>query len=91
MSDQVPKIAELAEIQKQLNELKETIDTIRDEILESIEDTQKQLNAKLLEIGAFQQNVLEPNQQKIWNDGIGTILKTLKEVEKVLNIEPDEQ
>jgi TRAP-type mannitol/chloroaromatic compound transport system substrate-binding protein len=77
---------QLTNEQKDINDLKnllaetnEKIDTIRDEILEAIQDTEKELTAQIAQISAFQKNILEANQQKIWTDGIGTLITMLKE------------
>ena len=79
MTEQPDFKAELESLAKLLGETNDKIDTVRDEILEAIDDSTKELAQLIQQVSAFQKNTLEPNQQKIWNDGVGTILSGLVE------------
>lgn len=84
-----PQKAELTktldEIKESVNETQAIIDTLREELDEQTKEVTKQL----AEINAFMHNVLEPNQQKIWLEGIGVILRVLGEIKETTEINED--
>ena len=89
-------LEEIKVIESFLDELKavadentKAIDKLREELLEVLEEQNETTEKALSEIAAFQKNILEPNQQKIWSDGIGELLKKVQAVLDLAEIEQD--
>ena len=68
------------DLQQTLTELTDKIEVMRDELLEAILDSQKEVTALIAQVSAHQKNVLEPNQKTIYHDGIGKIVSILEDL-----------
>jgi TRAP-type mannitol/chloroaromatic compound transport system substrate-binding protein len=76
MTEEQPDlITEITKITKLLEETNDKLTTITDEILEAIEETQKNTLAKIEAIATYQKTILEPNQR--------TIYEKVKDIEKI--------
>ena len=80
----------LEEIKKIVIETQEKVDIIRDELIEALEEQNKQLTERIQIIDVYQKKTLEPNQQ-ILNEGLNKIWEAVKGIQEAQEIEEDKE
>ena len=80
----------LEELKKIVIETQEKVDIIRDELIEALEEQNKQLTERIQIIDVYQKKTLEPNQQ-ILNEGLNKIYEAVKGIKEAQEIEEDKE
>ena len=72
------------DVNKKTEELQAALTVMEDELEGALDDVKATITQTTAEILAFCKNILEKNQQLIWNEGIGEVLKEVRETNTML-------